>query len=66
MGYAVNRFKDPYSAWLLRKSGFFAKQWVLPVLEFLWDDPEKSRTARPPAAERSCRVSAIFRASGIS
>ncbi|PYX49022.1 MAG: hypothetical protein DMG79_10200 [Acidobacteria bacterium] len=40
LGYAVNRFKDPYSAWLLRKSGFFAKQWVLPVLEFLWDDPE--------------------------
>ncbi len=40
LGYAVNRFKDPYSAWLLRKSGFFVKQWVLPVLEFLWDDPE--------------------------
>ena len=40
LGYSVNRFKDPYSAWLLRKSGFFAKQWVLPVLEFLWDDPE--------------------------
>lgn len=40
VGYAVNRFKDPYSAWLLRKSGFFAKEWVLPVLEFLWDDPE--------------------------
>ena len=40
LGYAVNRFKDPYSAWLLRKSGFFAKEWVLPVLEFLWDDPE--------------------------
>ncbi len=40
IGYAVNRFKDPYSAWLLRKSGFFGKDWVLPVLEFLWDDPE--------------------------
>ncbi|HMH02444.1 MAG TPA: heparinase II/III family protein, partial [Terriglobales bacterium] len=40
LGYAVNRFKDPYSAWLLRKSGFFGKDWVLPVLEFLWDDPE--------------------------
>ena len=40
IGYAVNRFKDPYSAWLLRKSGFFVKDWVLPVLEFLWDDPE--------------------------
>jgi len=40
LGYAVNRFKDPYSAWLLRKSSFFPKQWTLPVLEFLWDDPE--------------------------
>jgi hypothetical protein len=40
LGYSVNRFKDPYSAWLLRKSGFVPKQWVMPVLEFLWDDPE--------------------------
>jgi hypothetical protein len=40
VGYAVNRFKDPYCAWLLRKSGFFPKQWTLPILEFLWDDPE--------------------------
>lgn len=47
LGYAVNRFKDPYSAWLLRKSGFFPKQWVLPVLEFLWDDPEV--TPRDPS-----------------
>jgi heparin/heparan-sulfate lyase len=47
LGYAVNRFKDPYSAWLLRKSGFLAKEWVLPVLEFLWDDPEV--TPRDPA-----------------
>jgi heparin/heparan-sulfate lyase len=40
IGYSVNRFKDPFSAWLLRKSGFFAKEWTLPVLQFLWDDPE--------------------------
>lgn len=40
LGYTVNRFKDPYSAWFLRKSGFFPKQWTIPVLEFLWDDPE--------------------------
>lgn len=40
LGYAVNRFKNPYSAWLLRKSGFFVREWVLPVLEFLWDDPQ--------------------------
>ena len=47
LGYVVNRFKDPYSAWLLRNSGFFPKQWVLPVLEFVWDDPEV--TPRDPA-----------------
>jgi len=47
IAYAVNRFKDPYSAWLLRNSGFFAKQWTLPVLEFLWNDPEV--TPRDPA-----------------
>jgi hypothetical protein len=40
IGYSVNRFKDPYSAWLLRKSGFFPNKWAIPVLEFLWDDPE--------------------------
>ena len=47
LGYTVNRFKDPYSAWFLRKSGFFPKQWTLPVLEFLWDDPEV--TPRDPS-----------------
>jgi hypothetical protein len=40
LGYAVNRFKDPYSAWLLRESGFVGEDWVVPVLQFLWDDPE--------------------------
>ena len=47
LGYAVNRFKDPYGAWLLRKSGFFPKSWTLPVLEFLWDDPDV--TPRDPS-----------------
>jgi len=47
IGYAVNRIKDPYSAWLLRNSGLFAKQWTMPVLEFLWNDPEV--TPRDPA-----------------
>ena len=40
IGYTVNRFKDPYCAWLLRKSGFFPSQWVIPALEFIWNDPE--------------------------
>jgi hypothetical protein len=39
LGYAVNRFKNPYAAWLLRESGFTVGKWALPVLEFLWNDP---------------------------
>ena len=49
LGYSVNRFKDTYSAWILRKSGFVPKQWVLPVLDFLWNDPEVEA-----ARSRSC------------
>ncbi len=47
LGYAVHRFKDPYAAWILRQSGFIPRQWVLPVLEFLWNDPEV--TPRDPS-----------------
>jgi hypothetical protein len=47
LGYAVNRFKDPYAAWLLRDSGFAVRQWALPVLDFLWNDPDVS--SRNPA-----------------
>jgi hypothetical protein len=42
LGYAVNRFKNPYAAWLLRDSGFAVRKWALPVLEFLWNDPDVS------------------------
>jgi hypothetical protein len=42
LGYAVNRFKNPYAAWLLRESGFAVRQWATPVLDFLWNDPEVS------------------------
>lgn len=55
IGYAVNRFKDPYAAWLLRRSGFFSKEWVLPVLEFLWNDPEV--TPRDPALSNESELS---------
>ncbi len=51
LGYAVNRFKDPYSAWLLRESGFVGKDWVVPVLQFLWDDPEVAPRNPALAAE---------------
>ena len=29
LGYAVHRFKDPYSAWMLRKSGIVGEQWMI-------------------------------------
>jgi hypothetical protein len=47
LGYAVNRFKNPYAAWLLRDSGFAVRRWALPVLDFLWNDPDV--TSRNPA-----------------
>jgi hypothetical protein len=40
LGYIVNRFKDPYAAWMLRKSGWAStSNWYIPILKFLWDDP---------------------------
>jgi hypothetical protein len=38
LGYAVHRFKDPFAAWMLRKSGWVPEKWRIPVLEFLWRD----------------------------
>jgi Heparinase II/III-like protein len=51
LGYAVNRFKNPYAAWLLRDSGFAVREWALPVLDFLWNDPDV--LARNPATTSS-------------
>jgi hypothetical protein len=48
LGYIVNRFKDPYAAWMLRKSGWpSTPDWYIPILKFLWDDPQV--TPRDPA-----------------
>ncbi|HMH12945.1 MAG TPA: heparinase II/III family protein [Edaphobacter sp.] len=51
LGYSVNRFKNPYAAWLLRDSGFVVREWALPVLDFLWNDPDVS--PRNPALTNS-------------
>ena len=40
LGYAVHRFKDPFAAWIQRQSGWVPREWTIPVLEFLWSDPE--------------------------
>jgi hypothetical protein len=48
LGYIVNRFKDPYAAWMLRKSSWpSTTDWYIPILKFLWDDPQV--VARDPA-----------------
>ncbi|HEY7513311.1 MAG TPA: hypothetical protein VIC87_02485, partial [Vicinamibacteria bacterium] len=39
LGYAVHRFKDPFAAWFLQKSGWLPEDWDIPVLRFLWSDP---------------------------
>ena len=56
-GYAINRFKDPYAAWFLRKSGWPAQpKWRVAITQFLWDDPNV--TPRNPADSTSRRNSA--------
>jgi len=54
LGYAVHRFKDPYAAFLLRKSGWLPATWRIPVLQFLWDDPEV--VPRDPAATTAAEL----------
>ena len=54
LGYAVHRFKDPYAAFLLRKSGWLGATWRIPVLQFLWDDPEV--VPRDPAATTAAEL----------
>lgn len=38
LGYAVHRFKDPFAAWIQKKSGWLPSEWDIKVLEFLWSD----------------------------
>jgi Heparinase II/III-like protein len=54
-GYAINRFKDPYAAWMLRKSGWPAQsKWRVPITQFLWDDPNV--TPRNPADSTEAEI----------
>jgi len=64
-GYAVNRFKDPYAAWLLRKSGWPAqKNWRVPITQFLWDDPDVSPRNPADSTEAEIPRSHFFRGIG--
>jgi len=54
LGYAVHRFKDPFAAWLLQKSGWLPSPWRIPVLEFLWRDDAVA--PRDPAATTAAEL----------
>jgi len=63
-GYAINRFKDPYAAWLLRKSGWPAQpKWRVPITQFLWDDPNV--TPRNPADSTNAEIPRAYFFRGI-
>jgi hypothetical protein len=64
LGYIVNRFKDPYAAWMLRKSGWPSKpDWYIPILKFLWDDPLVA--PRDPAQASEVELSRQHLFSGV-
>jgi heparin/heparan-sulfate lyase len=63
-GYTVNRFKDPYAAWMLRKSGWPAQaKWRVPITQFLWDDPEV--TPRNPADSTEAEIPRTYFFRGV-
>jgi len=64
MGYAINRFKDPYAAWMLRESGWPAqKNWRIPITQFLWDDPEVK--PRNPVISTEAEISRHYLFRGV-
>jgi heparin/heparan-sulfate lyase len=54
LGYAVHRFKDPFAAFLLQKSGWLPERWRIPVLEFLWRD--ETVAPRDPASTTAAEL----------
>jgi heparin/heparan-sulfate lyase len=60
----VNRFKDPFAAWMLRQSGWPArKDWRIPITQFLWDDPDVR--PRNPAETNDAEISRHYLFRGI-
>ena len=65
LGYIINRFKDPYAAWMLRQSGWTtSKNWYIPILEFLWNDPEVLPRDPASASEVELPRQHLFRGVG--
>jgi hypothetical protein len=65
LGYAINRFKDPYSAWLLRKSGFSPSNGCCPCWNFCGMTPRSWRVILAWLMRTNSPASAIFLASDI-
>jgi len=64
LGYAINRFKDPYAAWMLRKSGWpSTDKWRIPITQFLWNDPDV--VSRNPASTNEAELSRHYLFRGI-
>jgi hypothetical protein len=64
LAYAVNRFKDPFAAWLLRQSGWPSrKDYRIPITQFLWDDPDVA--PRNPAETNDAEISRHYLFRGI-
>ncbi len=65
LSYIVNRFKDPYAAWMLRESGWASTpKWYIPILEFLWNDPEVKPRNPALASEIELPRQHLFRGLG--
>ena len=64
LAYAVNRFKDPFAAWMLRKSGWPSrKDYRIPITQFLWDDPDVQ--PRNPADTNDAELSRNYLFRGV-
>jgi heparin/heparan-sulfate lyase len=63
LGYAVHRFKDPFAAWFLQKSGWVPAPGRIPVLEFLWGD--ETVGPRDPATTTAAELPREKRFPGI-
>lgn len=64
LGYAINRFKDPYAAWILRASNWpSTKEWMIPITQFLWNDPQVA--PRNPDSSDEAELSRHYLFGGI-
>jgi len=64
LAYAVNRFKDPFAAWILRNSGWPSrKDYRIPITQFLWDDQDV--VPRKPADTNDAEISRNYLFRGI-